>query len=176
MLKSGAHDGLRGTMKFGLIDRIIELSRGERIVAVKAVSLAEEYLADHFPTFPVLPGVLMLEAMVEAAAWLIRDALDFSESVILLRQAKNVTYKNFVKPGSLLTLRVTCRRMARSESDFDGVGDCYGEEVVRARLGLTHFSLARCEKAATDRSELDRQLTDAARARFALLRPKNHGS
>ena len=56
-------------MKFGLIDRIIELTRGERIVAVKAVTLAEEYLADHFPTFPVLPGVFVLEALAEAGAW-----------------------------------------------------------------------------------------------------------
>jgi 3-hydroxyacyl-[acyl-carrier-protein] dehydratase len=45
-------------MRFGFVDNIVELTRGERIVAVKAVSLAEEYLADHFPTFPVLPGVL----------------------------------------------------------------------------------------------------------------------
>ena len=45
-------------MKFGFVDSIVELTRGERIVAVKAVSLAEEYLADHSPTFPVLPGVL----------------------------------------------------------------------------------------------------------------------
>ena len=51
-------------MKFVLIDRIVELSRGERIVADKAVTLTEEYLADHFPDFPVLPGVLMLETMV----------------------------------------------------------------------------------------------------------------
>ena len=80
-----------GRMKFGLIDRIVELARGERIVAVKAVSLAEEYLADHFPTFPVLPGVLMLEGMAEAAAWLVRDARDFRETVILLRRARNVT-------------------------------------------------------------------------------------
>ena len=48
-------------MKFNLIDRIEQIS-DERIVAVKYVSLAEEYLADHFPTFPVLPGVMMLEA------------------------------------------------------------------------------------------------------------------
>ena len=158
-------------MNFGLIDRIVELTRGERIVAVKAVSLAEEYLGDHFPTFPVLPGVLMLEAMVEAAAWLVRDAHDFSESVILLRRAKNVTYKSFVKPGNLLTLSVTCRRLTREESEFQGVGHCCDQEVVRARLGLTHFSLAGRDGATPDRHALDRRLTDSARARFALLFP-----
>ena len=122
-------------MKFGLIDEIIELTQGKRIVAVKAVSLAEEYLADHFPTFPVLPGVLMLQSMVEAATWLVRDALDFTPDLILLRQARNVTYRAFVKPGNLLRVEVSCRRLARDDSDFEGTGYCEGAEAVRARFG-----------------------------------------
>ncbi len=157
-------------MKFGLIDRIVELTRGETIVAVKAVSLAEEYLADHFPTFPILPGVLMLEAMVEAAAWLVRDAQDFASSVILLRQAKNVTFSSFVRPGDLLRLTVTCRRLAQGESDFDGVGHCDQGEVVRARFSLIHFSPGRPEGSSIDRGRIDQQLTEAARAKLAYLR------
>ena len=154
-------------MKFALIDRIIELSRGRRIVAVKAVSLAEEYLADHFPTFPVLPGVLMLEAMVEAAGWLVRDAQDFACNVILLRQAKNVTYKSFVKPGDLLRLEVTCRRLERGESDFVGVGLCDHGEAVRAWFSLRHVSLAE-----QGLESVRERLAEAARARFVcLLRP-----
>ncbi len=153
-------------MKFVLIDRIVELTPRERIVAVKAVSLAEEYLADHFPTFPVLPGVLMLEALVEAAAWLVRDAQDFASSVILLKWAKNVTYKSFVKPGNLLRLDVTCRRMARDESDFSGIGYCDQDEVVRARFGLTHFTLAQRGDAF---APIDRRIIDDARARFKYL-------
>ena len=154
-------------MKFGLVDRIVELTRGERIVAVKAVSLAEEYLADHFPTFPVLPGVLMLQAMVEAGTWLVHDALDFASSLVLLREAKNVTYKNFVKPGNLLMLTVTCRRLTQGESDFDGVGQCGQDEVVRARFGLIHFSVGPREGSPTT---VDQQLVGAARDRFACLR------
>ncbi len=99
-------------MKFGLVDRVVEIVPGERIVAVKAVSRAEEYLADHFPTFPVLPGVFMLEALVEAARWLAWVTLDFAPSLILLREAKNVTYKSFVKPGRLLRVEVSCRHLA----------------------------------------------------------------
>ena len=153
-------------MKFSLIDRIVELTRGERIVTVKAVSLAEEYLADHFPTFPVLPGVLMLEALVESAAWLVRDAQDFAHTIILMSEAKNVTYKSFVKPGNLLTLSVTCREMARDESGFDGVGHCNQQEVVRARFRLTHTSVREQQGTGT---AADQRLADDARSRFALL-------
>ncbi|RME41239.1 MAG: beta-hydroxyacyl-ACP dehydratase [Planctomycetota bacterium] len=150
-------------MQFGLIDRIVELERGRRIVAVKAVSRSEEYLADHFPTFPVLPGVLMLEAMVEAAGWLVRDAQDFARTVILLKEAKNVTYKSFVGPGHALTLTVTCRRLARDESEFLGVGHCGADEVVRGRFTLKHLPA----EAAGPPREAERR--NHQRARFASL-------
>jgi 3-hydroxyacyl-[acyl-carrier-protein] dehydratase len=125
-------------VRFALVDSILELKRGERIVAVKAVSLAEEYLADHFPTFPVLPGVFILQGLVEAATWLAYDALDFAPVVILLKEAKNVTYKSFVKPGNLLRLEVTCRRVAPDGSEFEGTGLCGQTEMVRARFSLAH--------------------------------------
>ncbi|MBI3833683.1 MAG: beta-hydroxyacyl-ACP dehydratase [Planctomycetes bacterium] len=129
-------------MRFSLVDHIIELTRGERIIAVKAVSLAEEYLADHFPTFPVLPGVFILQALVESASWLVRDAQDFPSRLILLRNVKNVTYKSFVKPGSLLRLEVSCRRLARDDSDFEGVGYCQDMEISRGKFGLVHVDPA----------------------------------
>jgi len=153
-------------MKFGLIDRIVEHVRGEHIVALKAVTLAEEYLADHFPTYPVLPGVLMLEAMTQAAAWLVRDALDFEPGVILLREAKNVTYKSFVRPGNLLRVEVTCRRLARGESDFDGLGSCDEQEVVKARFGLRHWAAGRAEGFL---ESVDRRILPDARAQFESL-------
>ena len=154
-------------MRFGLVDNILELKRGERIVAVKAVSLAEEYLADHFPTFPVLPGVLILQGLVEAATWLAHDARDFAPLVILLKEAKNVTYKSFVKPGNLLRLEVTCRRMAPDGSEFDGTGFCDQTEMVRARFSLAHHSMDRDRRvvaAVTPIKMAERK------ARFAQLR------
>ncbi|MGW8257129.1 MAG: 3-hydroxyacyl-ACP dehydratase FabZ family protein, partial [Thermoguttaceae bacterium] len=67
-------------MRFSLIDRIVDVELGVRISAVKTLSMAEEYLADHFPHFPVMPGVLMLEAMTQASAWLVRYSEDFAHS------------------------------------------------------------------------------------------------
>ena len=153
-------------MKFGLVDRIVELQPRQRVVAVKAVSLAEEYLADHFPTFPVLPGVLMLECLAEAAAWLVRSAENFAHSLILLSAARNVTYKAFVKPGQLLRAEVACRRLARSDSEFVSAGFCEDREVVKARFTLRHLNLADTDAAL---AALDDRLIAEARAKFALL-------
>src|SRR4029453_8280527 len=57
---------LYGLMRFHLVDRILDVEPGRRLRAVKFLTLAEEYLADHFPTFPVMPGVLQLQALIEA--------------------------------------------------------------------------------------------------------------
>ena len=154
-------------MKFALVDRIVELQPPERIVVVKAVSMAEEYLADHFPSFPVLPGVLMLESMTEAAAWLVRVSEDFAHSMILLREAKNVTYKSFLKPGHLLRTEVVCRRLAQGDSDFAGVGHSDGKEVLKARFSLRHFNLVDDSEAL---APLDSRIIAWAREQLAQLR------
>src|SRR3954447_18069174 len=93
-------------MRFVLIDRILDVQPGESLRAVKNLSLAEEYLSDHFPGFPVMPGVLMLEALTQAGAWLLRDMEDFAHSIIVLKQAKTIKYGSFVEPGRQLELRV----------------------------------------------------------------------
>ncbi len=156
-------------MKFTLLDRIIELTPGESIRALKAVTASEEYLADHFPTFAVLPGVLMLEAMVEAAAWLVRVSQDFASSIVLLAEARNVTYKSFVRPGDVLEVGVTCRRLGPAESAFSGCGTCHGIEVVKAKFGLRHFSLADCAHQDPGRAEVDRKIVRQAREQLAAL-------
>ena len=75
---------------------------GRKITSVKLLTLAEEYLQDHFPSYPVLPGVMMLEALTQASAWLIRASEDFAHSVVELKEARNVKYGNFVEPGQVL--------------------------------------------------------------------------
>ncbi|MFM7292394.1 MAG: 3-hydroxyacyl-ACP dehydratase FabZ family protein, partial [Planctomycetia bacterium] len=91
-------------MRFTLLDRVAAIEPGKSITAIKTLSLSEEYLADHFPCFPVMPGVLMLESMTQAAAWAIRLGEDFAHSIVVLREARNVKYGDFVEPGRLLTV------------------------------------------------------------------------
>jgi 3-hydroxyacyl-[acyl-carrier-protein] dehydratase len=90
-------------MKFTLIDTVLEQS-GDRIVAVKQVTAAEEYLADHFPTFPVLPGVLMVEAMVQAARRMLAPRGD---PRLVLGEVRALKFGNFVRPGEALEVEVT---------------------------------------------------------------------
>src|ERR1700682_4738333 len=86
-------------MRFNLVDRILEVEAGKSIRVAKQLTLGEEYLADHFPTFPVMPGVLMLQTLVESGAWLLRISEDFRHSMFALREAKNVKYGHFMEPG-----------------------------------------------------------------------------
>ena len=97
-------------MKFCLVDRITDLKPGESISTIKNVSLAEEYLQDHFPGFSVLPGVLMVEAMVQSCAWLSRATDDFAFSTLLLKQARAVKFNNFLKPGETLAVTATLKK------------------------------------------------------------------
>ena len=105
-------------MRFELIDRVIERSEGG-LTAVKQVAASEEYLQDHFPTFPVLPGVFMLEAMVQAARAL---AADHPEGRLVLGRVKSLKYGHFVQPGDTMRIVVSCRDLASSSPEFkDGV-------------------------------------------------------
>ena len=96
-------------MKFCLVDRIMTLTPGVSIQTMKNVSLAEEYLQDHFPGFAVLPGVLMVECLVQSCAWLSRVTDDFKYSTLLLKQARAVKFNSFVKPGQTLEVSATVR-------------------------------------------------------------------
>ena len=154
-------------MKFLLIDRITELDSGKRIVAHKGLSLAEEYLGDHFPTFPVLPGVLMLEAMTQASAWIVREALDFRPSIVVLREARNVTYKSFLAPGQLLTIESNCKELGDESSVFTARGTVDGREIVKGKLTLRHLSLADTQPHLAD---IDEKIRKQMRSTFELMR------
>jgi 3-hydroxyacyl-[acyl-carrier-protein] dehydratase len=128
-------------MRFVLIDRILEVNSGQSLVAAKNLSLAEEYLADHFPGFPVMPGVLMLEALTQAGAWLVREMEDFAHSIVILKQAKTIKYGSFVEPGRQLQLRVELVAHGERESSFKGVGLIDGQEMVKGRFTLMRYNL-----------------------------------
>lgn len=155
-------------MKFELLDKIESLAPG-RIVAWKQVSLAEEYLADHFPSFPVLPGVLMLEALSQAAAWLMHVQTGFARSMAVLREARGVKYGRFVAPGQRLRVEVELVRADGKTGVFRGAGTVEGAQAVSARLEIASFNLADVRPELAD---VDERLRRNNRRRWALLEPR----
>src|SRR5438105_14963065 len=113
-------------MRFTLLDKITSLDSGKSITAIKNLSLAEEYLADHFPGFPVMPGVLMVESLVQAGGWLMRFSEDFAYSTILLKRARMVKFVNFVTPGRTLQVTMDVQDWNGNECTLKGVGTVDG--------------------------------------------------
>lgn len=107
-------------MPFGLVDQVLEQD-DDSIVTLKKVLPSEEYLADHFPSFPIMPGVLMLEAMVQAAIRL----LSKDSERLVLGQVKAVKYGAMVKPND--SLKIEVKVIARN---MDGSAICSGTGTV----------------------------------------------
>jgi 3-hydroxyacyl-[acyl-carrier-protein] dehydratase len=153
-------------MRFSLIDRIEELEPGVKITGRKALSMAEEYLKDHFPGFPVMPGVLMLEAMTQAGAWLVRASEDFAHSMVVLKEAKGVKYGQFVEPGQ--TLRVTAEIVSQTDREtvVKARGEVDGKTTVSGRLVLSRYNLAETQPG---QSQTDALVKRDLRELFDLL-------
>jgi 3-hydroxyacyl-[acyl-carrier-protein] dehydratase len=153
-------------MRFILIDKVVSITAGVGIRTVKNVSLSEEYLADHFPAFPVLPGVLLLEGLIESASWLVRLTENFAHSIVLLQEARNVKYKSFLAPGGQIEYTVEAKSIEENISSFAGSGVSDGQTIVEARFGLRHFNLADQNPSM---AAIDGQIIEAMKERWKLL-------
>jgi 3-hydroxyacyl-[acyl-carrier-protein] dehydratase len=129
-------------MRFHLVDRILAVEPGKSIRAVKHLTLAEEYLADHFPSFPVMPGVLQLQTLVEAGSWLMRLTDGYAQSVWVLRETRNVKYGTLVSPGHRLEVTVDLVKRDGDTATLRGRGEVDGIQTVSAQLMLAGYNLA----------------------------------
>ena len=156
-------------MRFHLIDRIDRWEAGKSLAATKYLALGEEYLADHFPQFPIMPGVLMLQACVEAAAWLWHTTTNYRHPVIVLRELKSVKYGTFMLPGRRMDVKVELKESdgADNTAMFKtwGTNDA-GESTVTAIFTLHGYSLAPRGPAG---AAADAKLLEHWKARWALL-------
>lgn len=122
-------------MHFNLVDSVLERT-ADRIVTTKAVSNAEEYLTEHFPSFPVLPGVMMLEAMVQAARTLLAGREDAADGPWVVAEVRNVKYGNMVRPGQVLIVTVELSGHEDGRWSFKGGGQVNGQQAVSGRFVL----------------------------------------
>lgn len=154
-------------MRFHLIDRVTAWEAGKSLDGSKFLALGEEYLADHFPQFPVMPGVLMLHTLVEAGAWLWRGTTNFAHAVIVLREAKQVKYGSFMQPGRRMDVRVELTKVAGDTVTLKGRGiDEAGQQTVSATVTLAGYNLNHAGPAAI---AAEARLLDQLKARWAWL-------
>src|SRR3954470_19959742 len=153
-------------MRFWLLDKIRSFQPDSELSAIKNVTLTEEYLGDHFPEFPVLPGVFMLEAATQAGAWLLRLSENFAHSIISLKEVKNVKYADFVAPGQSLDVTVSILKKDDRLSTMKVEGLIGTRPTLSGRIVLERYNLA-------DRDpilhETDERITQHFRRKQKLL-------
>jgi 3-hydroxyacyl-[acyl-carrier-protein] dehydratase len=128
-------------LRFELIDRVLDRQE-DSLTGVKAVTASEEYLADHFPGFAVLPGVLMLEALVQAARLFVAGEKTKPAMPLIVAHVRNVRYGNMVRPGQTLKVKVSLRKQNSGGYDFQGVGTVDDNIAVQGRFRLEPLKTA----------------------------------
>ena len=122
-------------MRFHLVDRIVEVIPGKSLRAVKNLTLGEEYLADHFPTFPVMPGVLIVEAMAQTAGVLVLKSIPDRESkLVLLVSIEYAKFRRPVVPGDQLRMELTMLKRKASVAKMCGKATVDGVLVAEAEV------------------------------------------
>ena len=124
---------------FLLVDRVLELEPNKRVRAIKNVSANEPYFQGHFPGKPVMPGVLIIEALAQAGGLLthlslIGDGAFKHDSLFFLVKVDNARFSRMVVPGDQLVLDVTLKRTIRNMALFDSVALVDGQQVACAEI------------------------------------------
>jgi 3-hydroxyacyl-[acyl-carrier-protein] dehydratase len=121
---------------FLLVDRVLELELGKSLTAIKNVTINEPFFAGHFPIKPVMPGVLIIEALAQAAAILASRSTDWkqNESLFYLGAIENARFKKVVVPGDQLTLKIQLLKRRAQIWKFTGTALVKGEIVCTAEM------------------------------------------
>ena len=130
---------------FLLVDRVLELDKGKTIKALKNVTINEPFFEGHFPHRPVMPGVLMLEALAQAAALLSFDALGVEPDdnmIYYFAGIDGARFKRPVEPGDQLVMDVTLDRMKAGIFKFKGVTRVGDQVACEAELMCTMRNIA----------------------------------
>lgn len=122
---------------FLMVDRVLEITPGESIVAVKNVSINEAHFAGHFPQYKVMPGVLVIEALAQAGgvlAWESARADEQNVTILFLAGLEDVRFKLQVRPGDQLILRCDLKRHKRGVWRYECVAEVDGKVAAEATI------------------------------------------
>src|SRR5262245_60763750 len=132
-------------MRWIWIDRMTELESGKRARAVKATSLAEDFFADHFPGYPVLPACFILEGLAQTGGILVGEANDFKEKVVLAKVPKAVFHRD-VLAGEVLTYEAEILHLRPEGAAVAARVLAEGELVGEAEIFFAHLDQNRSQQ------------------------------
>ncbi|MBI4398510.1 MAG: beta-hydroxyacyl-ACP dehydratase [Candidatus Omnitrophica bacterium] len=153
-------------MPFHFVDRITSIVRNRSITTQRYLSSTEQYLKDHFPGFPVMPGVLILESAVQSASWLLRYSDEFDPCYLGLTEVSNVKFGQFVKPGDSLEIKADLISKDSGSSEFQARAFVNSKTALRVRFRLKKRPL----RDTNERwGKTDKELKDLYQKRFRLI-------
>ena len=142
---SGIMERIPHRYPFLLIDKVVDIQPGERAVGIKNVTVNEPFFQGHFPGHPIMPGVLIVEAMAQTAAIVVIEALDntASDKLVYFMSIDNARFRKPVLPGHTLNLEVTKEHGRGKVWRFKGIAKSEG--VVMAEAVFTAMIVDKTE-------------------------------
>ncbi|NYZ62610.1 3-hydroxyacyl-ACP dehydratase FabZ [Luteimonas deserti] len=133
---AGIHKLLPHRYPFLLVDRVVEFEAGKRVLCYKNVSVNEHFFQGHFPDHPVMPGVLVIEALAQAGGILshLSRGICYDGTLSYLVKVDAAKFSRMVEPGDRLDLEVTIRREIRNMTMYSGVARVDGEQAACADI------------------------------------------
>ncbi|MEE9206838.1 MAG: 3-hydroxyacyl-ACP dehydratase FabZ [Gemmatimonadota bacterium] len=120
---------------FLLVDRVLELEPGQRVVALKNVTINEPFFPGHFPGHPIMPGVLIVEALAQAGGLMLMEELeDPASKVVYFMSLNDVKFRRPVTPGDQLVLEVEMLQSRRNTRKMRGVARVDGQVATEATM------------------------------------------
>ena len=152
------------------IDKITRIEKGKRVLARRTVQPTEEFFQDHFVDFPVLPGALILEGLVQTSAWHVRLMEDFENSQVRMVECSLARFNQLVKPGAELEFDSELVSSNPPYYDFKGKVSEQGKTVASARFRIASH---RIDKDSIMFGHLEDPINEKSRQIFALLNSSN---